>query len=306
MDWLVYWFMFPACILIAAVATFSGISGAAFITPVFLIGFPLMGVPPLSTVAAIGTSLFLETSGFGTAVYRYSRRRLADMRTVRTLAAATVPLGILGAVIAHHAPTNLLRVVYGVAMLGVALLLYTGESSGRRPKLYKCPCIVCESECSYGDCSPERRRKIETADGEDFQYCIEGMKGQIVLSGIGAFLAGLISTGVGEATLPTLVRRSRFPVPVAAATSTLVVAATVVGAALTHFVQLVMQGGMSAIPWNLIVWAVPGAIIGAIMGTHFQGKISERVSRIFFSVLFFSIGIIFLVAFTVFRHRFNN
>ena len=31
MDWLVYWFMFPACILIAAVATFSGISGAAFI-----------------------------------------------------------------------------------------------------------------------------------------------------------------------------------------------------------------------------------------------------------------------------------
>ncbi len=140
-----------------------------------------MGVSPISTVAAIGTSLFLETSGFGTAVYRYWRRRLADMRTVRTLAAATVPLGILGAVIAHHAPTNLLRVVYGVAMLGVALLLYTGESSGRRPKLYKCPCIVCESECSYGDCPSERRRKIETADGEVLQYCIEGMREQIVL-----------------------------------------------------------------------------------------------------------------------------
>ncbi len=31
----------------------------------------------------------------------------------------------------------------------------------------------------------------------------------------GAFIAGLISTGVGEATLPALVQRSRFPVPVA-------------------------------------------------------------------------------------------
>lgn len=58
MDWLIYWFMFPACVVIAGVATFSGISGAALLTPLFLIGFPLIGVPRLTTVAAIGTSLF--------------------------------------------------------------------------------------------------------------------------------------------------------------------------------------------------------------------------------------------------------
>lgn len=67
MDWLAYWFMFPACIVIAATATFSGIRGAALLTPLFLIGFPLLGVPCLTTVQAIGTSLFLETSGFGMA-----------------------------------------------------------------------------------------------------------------------------------------------------------------------------------------------------------------------------------------------
>lgn len=44
----------------------SGISGAAMLVPVFLIGFPLFDVPRLTTVEAIGTSLFLETSGFGT------------------------------------------------------------------------------------------------------------------------------------------------------------------------------------------------------------------------------------------------
>jgi uncharacterized membrane protein YfcA len=130
------------------------------------------------------------------------------------------------------------------------------------------------------------------------------MTAQHVFSGIGGVLAGLISTGVGEATLPTLVRRSRVPVPVAAATSTLVVAITVLGAALTHLVQLALRGGLAAIPWNLIVWGVPGAIIGAALGTRLQGRVSERVTRRFFAALFAAIGVTFLVAFTVLARRF--
>ncbi len=45
MDWTIYWFMLPVCVAIAGVAMFSGISGAAMLIPVFLIGFPLLGVP---------------------------------------------------------------------------------------------------------------------------------------------------------------------------------------------------------------------------------------------------------------------
>ena len=60
MDWTVYWFMLPVCITIAGIAMFSGISGAATLIPVFLIGFPLFDVPRLTTVGAIGTSLLLE------------------------------------------------------------------------------------------------------------------------------------------------------------------------------------------------------------------------------------------------------
>lgn len=127
---------------------------------------------------------------------------------------------------------------------------------------------------------------------------------QRMLSGAGAFLAGLISTGVGEATLPTLVRRSRLPVPVAAATSTLVVAATVFAGAATHLIQLAIRGGLDAIPWNLIVWGVPGAGLGAALGTHLQGRISKRATNLFFSALILVIGVTFLLAFTVFAGRF--
>jgi len=79
-DWTVYWFMLPACVVIAGLAMFSGISGAAMLTPFFLIGFPLLSVPTLTTVAAIGTSLLLETSGFGSGVYGYLRRGLVDWK----------------------------------------------------------------------------------------------------------------------------------------------------------------------------------------------------------------------------------
>lgn len=53
MDWTVYWFMLPVCITVASVAMFSGISGAALLTPIFLIGFPLFGVPRLTIVEAM-------------------------------------------------------------------------------------------------------------------------------------------------------------------------------------------------------------------------------------------------------------
>ncbi len=139
-----------------------------------LTGFPLYSIPRLGTVAAVGTSLFLETSGFGTGLDRYLRMHLVDIQTAKSIILITLPLGAIGAV-----------------------------------------------------------------------------------------------------------------------------------AAVTHLTQLVMEGGLSAIPWNLLVWAVPGSVAGAHLGTRFQGRVSERAARRFFAALFAAIGLVFLLAFTVFRSRFG-
>ena len=327
MDWTVYWFMLPVCVVIASVAMFSGISGAALLTPTFLIGFPLFGVPRLTTLAAIATSLFLESSGFGTGLYRYLKLRLVDVKTARSMILITLPLGALGSIVALFVPVLILKIGYGVAMLGLAYLLVSdkpepapaggpirpvGGASGvvawsgligaadQPPPVL----IVAESEHVHAPCSQGEQRRIKAASGKVYDFCAHGLRLQRVLSGGGALVAEMISTGVGEATLPALVRRSRFPVPVAAATSTVIVAGTVVGAAATHLIELLKEGGVGAIPWNLIVWAVPGAIIGAFVGTRLQGRVSERASRTFFAALFAAIGLAFLLAFTVFAHRF--
>lgn len=304
MDWVVYWFMFPACVVIAAVAMFSGISGAAMLTPLFLIGFPLADVPRLGTVGAIGTSLLLETSGFGAGVSRYVRMRLVDRKTALSLVAVTLPLGAAGAVVARHVPAQVLRVGYGAAMLGLAGVLWRTEPGQSAHDQEAKPAVVASSDRSHPPCPQGQERELKAASGRAYHYCAHGLGLQRLLSGAGAFVAGLISTGVGEATLPGLVRRSHLPVSVAAATSTVVVAGTVAGASLTHLVQLIRESGLSAVPWNLLVWAVPGAVIGAFVGTRLQGRVSEDAARRFFSVLFLAIGVTFLAAFTVFAGRF--
>jgi uncharacterized membrane protein YfcA len=308
MDWTVYWFMLPVCVVIASVAMFSGISGAAMLFPVFLIGFPLIGAPPLTTVEAVGVALFLETSGFGTGVYRYVRRRLIDTQTAKAVVVVALPLAVAGSFLARHAPENLLRLGYGVAMLGLAYLLLREPATADAPEHVLqptgSPATAAASPDESGGRSPDAR-VVTDVDGRIFTYEATGLGLQRVFSGAGALVAGMISTGVGEATLPGLVRRSRFPVPVAAATSTVIVACAVLGASLTHGLLIAREGGLSAVPWNLIVWAVPGAVIGAVLGTRLQGKVSEERARRFFSALFAAIGVTFLLAFTVFAERFG-
>jgi uncharacterized membrane protein YfcA len=271
---------------------------------VFLIGFPLAGVPRLSTVTAIAASLLLETSGFGAGVARYTAMRLVDGRTAASIVAVTLPAGAAGAIAARHAPVAVLRIGYGLLMIALAVLLAAKTPGPPAGQPGAGPALVRGSEASHPPCGRGQARRITAATGRVYAYCAHGLGGQRAISGAGAFLVGLISTGVGEATLPGLVRRSRLPVPVAAATSTVIVAGTVVGAAATHLVQLTAAGGLSAVPWNLLAWAVPGAIAGAVIGTRLQGRVSKDAARRFFAGLFAAIGITFLLAFTVFVHRF--
>jgi uncharacterized membrane protein YfcA len=113
----------PVCVIVASVAMFSGISGAALLTPVFLIGFPLLSVPRLSTVTAVGASLLLETSGFGAGVARYTSMRLVDGRTAGSIVLVSLPTGAAGAIVARHAPVAALRIGYGLLMIALAVLL---------------------------------------------------------------------------------------------------------------------------------------------------------------------------------------
>lgn len=56
---------------------------------------------------------------------------------------------------------------------------------------------------------------------------------------------------------------------------------------------------MNAIPWNLIVYLVPGAVIGGQIGARLQGRISAGIMERAMAILFLLIGLIFLANVTV-------
>jgi uncharacterized membrane protein YfcA len=199
----------------------------------------------------------------------------------------SLPAAAFGALLTRSVPEDALRIGYGVAMVLLAYLLLQHAREGHAASPAKVP---------HGS----ERREVTSAQGRTYRYSVWGMNTSRALAVGGGTAAGMISTGIGETVMPNLARRLRVPLPVAAATSTVVVAGTVVGATATHLFQLAAEDGFNAIPWNLIVWAVPGAIIGAQIAARLQGRLSERLTGLIFGALFLVIGLVFVVAFTFF------
>jgi uncharacterized membrane protein YfcA len=46
-----------------------------------------------------------------------------------------------------------------------------------------------------------------------------------------------------------------------------------------------------------LVWAVPGAVVGAVIGTGLQGRLPARATRLVFAALFGAIGVVFVAVF---------
>jgi uncharacterized membrane protein YfcA len=92
---------------------------------------------------------------------------------------------------------------------------------------------------------------------------------------------GLISTGLGELNSYTLVMRCRIPTRVAVATSVVVVAATALAASVTHFIDFAGDPGDTLdTVLSIVVFTVPGVIIGGQMGPLLSQRIQgQRLVR---------------------------
>ncbi len=281
MDFTLYWFMTPVSMLVATVAMLSGIGGAALFTPIFIILFPLLGPEYIleSTVAAIGTALLTETFGFSSGFIGYYRKRIIDFALAFKFLRVAVPVAIIGALTAHLVDDGALIAGYSFLVLILAVVLVFFHHS------------AIEADPAFVASAGEDMRRMVDDKGREHVYATPRL-GPIsgLITGTGAFLTGMLSVGIGEAIVPQLTRRG-VPVAVAAATSVAVVIVTVASASFTLIGQLVREGGLSAVPWNLVVYTIPGVIIGGQIGPRLQGLVSHRTMERAIGVLFMLIAV---------------
>ncbi|MBT8101163.1 MAG: sulfite exporter TauE/SafE family protein [Gammaproteobacteria bacterium] len=281
MDFTLYWFMFPVSILVATCAMLSGIGGAALFTPIFILVFPLLGPEYAlgSMIAAIGAALITQTFGFLSGFVGYYRRRLIDYRLAWRIIIISVPVSVAGALTAGIVHDSVLLASYAALVAVLSVVLWRM----RPPTLQK------DGAHSHG-----RPTTITDSRGHDYTYETPSLGWRsITLTGVGAFLTGMVSVGIGEVTISKLARKG-VPIAVAAATSVLVVIITIVFASTTLAVQLIQAGGWTAVPWNLLVYDIPGVLIGGQIGPRLQGRVPPHVMRRSISVLFVVLAIAML------------
>ena len=258
MDFTLYWFMFPVSIGVATMAMLSGIGGAALFTPIFVLLFPILGPEYVlaSTFAAISTALLTQTFGFISGFIGYYRRRMIDFDLAIRFIKVAAPIAVVGALVAHIVHDYILIAAYAVLVFVLALgMLFLRRGQTSWPNY------------DYQSTRPE----IPAGD--------------FALAGVGAFLTGMVSVGIGEVIVSRLTKRG-IPVGTAAATSVAIVMFTILLATTTLVTQLVRDGGIAAIPWNLICYEIPGVAIGGQIGPLLQGRVKQRTMERAIGTLF--------------------
>lgn len=276
-----YWFMFPVSILIATIAMASGVEGATFFAPFFLLALRL---PP---DVAIGTGLITEVFGFASGLLAYTRKRLIDYSLGLNLLIITIPAAILGAWASPRIAPDILKALLGVGLAAVGISFLRALSHKQVNMLND------EIQASVPHLGNTTR--LVAADGEEIEYKVCNRTEGMAISGVGALFMGLVSTGLGEMNGYFLLQRCRVPSKVAVATSVFVVAITALVAASGHLAGFMQSGGEALTTvFSLCLFTVPGVIIGGQLGSQAASRIPQRTLETGLGIIFILVALLTL------------
>lgn len=258
-----YWYMLPIAALVATTAMASGVGGATFLAPIFMLG---LGLEP---EVAIGTGLMTEVFGFASGLVAYARKRLIDYRLGGMLLVVTIPAALLGTWAAGYFEPDILKVILGVGLFAVA------ASFLRAPDHADVARADDAIEEDFGGDKGESC--LVAADGQKICYTVCNRTEGRLIAGVGGLFVGLISTGLGELNGYFLMQRCRVPSQIAVATSVFVVASTALSASIGHFAHFVHAGPETLeLVFSLVVFTVPGVIIGGQLGPMAAARIPQK------------------------------
>jgi len=276
-----YWFMFPIAIGIATIAMTLGIGGALLFSPIFILLFPIIGVPTLTPADAFGAALLTEVFGFASGLFGYSRRKLIDYKTGIAILVISIPAALAGTfikrIIEDFNLGEYLNLLFGLGLWVLTLYIYLNHKKGKespvKPKM------------------TDPKRIIVDSENITYEYQVRNASQGRILNAIGGFAAGLISVGIGETAIATLRVRCGLPMKVAAATSVFIVTFTVLSAAVFDIALI----GIESIPWSLVLFTIPGVLIGGQIGPKVASRISSKTAEKLMITVFLFFGTIMIL-----------
>lgn len=201
----------------------------------------LILISGLNPVEAVTTSLLIQVGGMGSGSVAVIRTRKADLPLAVYLSSCAL-LGIpVGVWLTKRIPPDSIVTFLGIVSLAMALVFVYTQESFDRSNLKK---------ATFRQAAP-----------------------YLWLSTLFAVLTGLLSMGIGDFLVPILRNRLRLSMEAAMSACLIVMAVNAAFAAVLH----IAIGD----PFDLhvVLWAVPGVIIGGQIGPLLTGRIPDQTLK---------------------------
>ncbi len=278
---LTYWYLLPVSIVIATIAMSSGIGGAVFFSPLFLL---LLALEP---AVAIGAALITEFFGFSSGLYAYSKARLIDYKLGKNLLLFSIPPAIVGSLVADYFDPDILKTIFASGIIFIGWQLFAAYRQEEKEK---------NDQGIKVEFWENFESSLTDREGNVYRYTVCNKPIGRFFALIGGFFLGMISVGLAELQEYHLVGRCRVPSRVAVATSVFVVVITVLVASVGHITHFVTQADPSKLQTviKVVIFTVPGVILGGQLGPLLQKRINPDVMKISIAVLFVLIGLFLL------------
>lgn len=271
-----FWYLLPVSIAIATIAMSSGIGGGVFFSPLFMIG---LGLEPK---IAIGSALATELFGFGSGFYAYWKSRLIDFKLGSALLIFSIPSAILGTIYGELVPPVLLKTIFAVGIIFIGYQLFTSWREEEKKRLVQAHKL---------EFTENFESRLTDAEGNVYKYTVCNKNMGRMYAAIGGLFLGMLSVGLAELQEYHLVAKCKVPSRVAVATSIFVVVVTVLVASVGHFYEFVKVGGeIFNQVLSIIVFTIPGVIIGGQFGPLLQQRIPADIMKVSISILFVLVG----------------
>ncbi len=202
---------------------------------------------------AVLTSLLIQTAGMGSGTVAFLRQKRVDVRLGLFLLSFAIPGIILGAYMARRIDSASMEAILGVLVMTTAFLFVFSNER-------------------YADIGNERA-DLKTA----FRYAYVVFPASV--------MSGMLSVSMSEWLIPIMRSKLSLRMSRAIATCIFVTFGTCVLGSASHL----LTGGEADLA--MVLWAVPGVIIGGQIGPRITRRIDERVLKEIFIFLLTLVGI---------------
>lgn len=234
-----------------------GIGGGLICVPVFIFFMSAGGIFPYFHTAAeiTGTSLVVVLANAVSGTLAFMRQKRVFFPAAVPFALATLPGAFLGSYIVDKFSGTMLNFYFGIFLMCMAVVMY------------------------WNNLQTKRRDVTSIPAGFKFNKPL----GVTASTGVG-FLSSVFGVGGGVIHVPLMIYLLNFPVHIATATSTFILAVSSLVGVISHFF-------LGHIVWLPAICISIGAAVGAQIGARISKRTKSKVILTILSVAMLIMGI---------------